>query len=123
MSRPASVASIPVKARDQATKARSRLVEPDLLEMMLEVRMHPQVLHVFGVVQIERAPEWLDEDARILEDGFDVLHQLLALCRIGHGQRFAELLVEFRVAVAGLVPRLSRAVGERQHLDAEGTMP
>src|SRR4029450_9285834 len=58
-------------------------------------------------------------DARILKDRLDVLHQLLALAGVGDGEGGIELLVEVRIRIGRLVPRLAGAVGECNDLHAE----
>src|SRR5262245_17115307 len=47
-------------------------VQPDLVELQLEGLMHEQPLHVVRVVAVERTPERLDQDARVLKDRLDV---------------------------------------------------
>src|SRR5690606_3803267 len=57
----------------------SRLVEPDLAEIVLEGLVHAMVLHGRHRVVVELAPVRLDDDPRILKDFLDVGHHDLAL--------------------------------------------
>src|SRR5215813_12461805 len=84
-------------------------VQPDLVELQLEGLMHEQSLHIVRVVAVERAPERLYQDARILKDRLDVLHQLLALSGVGDRKGGTELLVEVGVRIRALVPGFARA--------------
>src|SRR5689334_8781843 len=82
-------------------------VEPDALEMRLVEGMHAVIHHRFRAMVVERQPIGLDDNARILKNLLEILHDDLALVRIRDGQRLLELGVELRIGIGGLVPGLA----------------
>lgn len=60
-------------------------LKPGLVEIGLPRRMHPATLHGRSRVAKQLAPEWLDDDARILEDLFGLADKLAPRRVIGDG--------------------------------------
>src|SRR5262245_39112382 len=87
--------------------ARSRLIQPNLAEVGLVSRIHAVVLNLWLDVDVELAPVGLDDDAGTLKGLLDVLHQHLALFRVGNPQGVGDLLVEIRIGIGRLVPGLA----------------
>src|SRR6188472_1026065 len=86
------------------------LFQPDFLHVHLEGLMDAVVLHLGAHVTVELLPKRLDDDARILENRLQILHDVLALGRIADRQRFLELGVEGRIGISALVPGFPPAI-------------
>src|SRR5438874_1445826 len=82
------------RAPSQAGVVTPSRVDPGVFEIGLVEGMHAVVLHLRRAMVGQRQPVGLDDDAGILDDLLEVLHQLLARFRVGRRQRLLELGVE-----------------------------
>ncbi len=90
------------------------LRQPGLFEMLLvglvHLVAHDGRLHVAE----QLSPEGLHDDAGILEDALQVLHQHAALVGVGNRVGLAQFRVEVRIGEGAFVPGAAGLVGERQ---------
>src|SRR5690606_6071195 len=72
-------------------------IEPDVLKVQLEGLVDAVVPHLVVGVAEDALPERLDDDAGILEDGLQVLHDLTPLFHVTDRERLLQLGVELGI--------------------------
>src|SRR6266404_2372291 len=107
------------RAAPRLASARASAFDPDLVEMLLQRLVLVAAVHALAMRAIDGAPIGLDDDTGIPQDRFDINHDLAPLVGVRHRQRLLKQGIEFRIGIAALVPRHTRFVGQRQHLDAQ----
>src|SRR5690606_5640346 len=72
-------------------------IQPDVLKVQLEGLVNAVVPHLVVGVAKDALPERLDDDAGILEDGLQVLHDLTPLFHVADRKRLLQLGVELGI--------------------------